>query len=103
MTFAHLGHPGIRQPNSVDHAAVELGDPRRWRAGSGLQAHRLRDDPTQPIEVDHLVELFTVRRRAGGEQNGVLEPHVAERDSEPVAWRSSERLAHWLTAFARRW
>ena len=103
MTVANLGNPGIRQPHRVDHPAVELGDARRRRAESRLQTHRLRDDATETIEVDHLVQLFAIGGGAGGEQNRVLEPNVAKLHGEQATWRSPVRLAHWIAAFVRRW
>ena len=57
---AHGVDAGIRQPDGVDHPAVELGDARRRRACARLEAHGLRDDPAERVEIDDAVELVAV-------------------------------------------
>src|SRR5207253_11489640 len=47
----------IREPNRVDHSALELGYAWRPCAMAALDAHRLRHQTTQSIEINYVGQL----------------------------------------------
>src|SRR5690606_7032189 len=53
--------------------AGELRDPRRLSTVPRPDAHRLRDESAEPLEIDDARELTAVGGRAGGEHDRVLE------------------------------
>src|SRR5215203_3518660 len=82
MLGSHGGDAGVGQPDSVDHPTAELGDARRRRARARLRADRLRHDPPQRGEIHDTVELVPVRRRTGGEDDGILEGETGRLNPE---------------------
>jgi hypothetical protein len=78
----------IREPDCVDHPALEFGNTWRGRAFAGLGTHRFRDDPSERIEIHHAGELATVSRRACREKNGILKFQGCRADPKELrGWR----------------
>ena len=66
----------VRQSDRVDHAAGELGDPRRGGAMPRLERHGLRDQAAEPLGTHHPVELLAVAGRPGGEDDRILKYEI---------------------------
>src|SRR5688500_3890247 len=112
MVSAHRRHAWIRQADGVDHPSAELRDSWRGSTGPWLGAHRLRDETAERREIDDSGELVAVRRRAGSENDRILEGEAGRLDLErgaagrhcrdtppagppvPVATRRSYRLRY---------
>jgi hypothetical protein len=71
-----LCDPGVGQPHGIQHAAVELRHPGSWGPVSPFKADRLGNQPPQGFEVGDLGYFATIRRSAGGQENGILEVHT---------------------------
>lgn len=70
---------------------------------SGLEAHGLRDDAAESVELDDVVELLAICRGSGSEQDRVLKSNAAEVDAEPAVSLNAVGAAHCPTALLRRW
>jgi len=101
---AYRRDAGIREPHGVHHSAIELRDPWRGRAVSWLEAHGLRDDAAESIELYDVVELLTVCCRSRGQEHWILEVDAAELSREsPIASHGCAVRRHCPEALARRW
>src|SRR5690606_26053780 len=78
----HRVDAGGRESDGVDHAAGEVADAWRGSTLPRLQAHRLRHEPADRLEVHDIGELAPVRGGAGGEQDGILESQPGGLDLE---------------------
>src|SRR5256712_7552819 len=73
-------HAWIRESHGVQHAAAKLGDAQRRMALPRLGCHRFRDDATEEIEVDDVIELPAEAGSTSSKENRVLEGGAEQID-----------------------
>jgi hypothetical protein len=72
MLSLYFLNAGIRQPDSVDHAALEFSDAWGARSVTTLDTHRLGDESSERVEIHNARQLTTVGSRASGKQHRIL-------------------------------
>jgi hypothetical protein len=70
---------GIGQPDGVDHGTRHLGHPGCRVSETWLDRHRLGHEPTQSLQVDHVLELQAETAGTRGEKDRILKIQAEDR------------------------
>ena len=66
----------VRESNGVEHTAAELGHTRGGVSSARFHGDRFRDETTQRLEIDDVLQLHPEATGPCGKEYRILEPHA---------------------------